>query len=285
MAQGVPIEGHDLQDALERTAGWVAEIRAAGTTERLRLIGRRDALAAARTLARGLPRVEAAFSDSPAGTELRDWFDPRRVLPLDRAPVALLHLPADATDYLRGRSRQALRTNLTHARAAGLTCAPASSAEQVWDCVHRIAARRGQTAEHVVLRRPRPGLVRDFAIAWDAAGEPVALVETIQDGGWAGLAVLVSAHGHPDALLARYALLAHAVGDLVERGARALVVGGSMLLTEPGVRYFQRRTGFVPVWLRPAPTTAPSTRRRALTGAPTLGLEDLLPAVRGTRPA
>jgi len=290
MTQAVPLgelsHGREWADALERAAAWVAELRSAeSTAARLRALTSRKALGDLRTLARRLPRVEAAFSDSPAGAELRNWFGPGRVLPLDRAPVALLRLPATAAEYLRGRPKQALRTNLTRAREAGLRCAPAASAEQVWDCVHRIAARRGQTAEHVVLRRPRPGLVRDFAIAWDAAGEPVALVETIVDREWAGLAVLVSAHGHPDALLARYLLLAHAVEALIERQVRVLVVGGSMLLTEPGVRYFQRRTGFVPVWLRPTRAGAPVARHERLAGPPTLGLEDLLSAVRVSQEA
>lgn len=289
MARTAQVDGMtdapQLDAALDAVAGWVAELRSAGTTTaRLRVLARRDRLAALRTLHRELPRVAAPFSDAPAGAELRNWFGPGRSLPLDRAPVALLRLPATEAEYLRGRPKQALRTNLTRAREAGLRCAPAESAEQVWECVRSIAARRGQTPEHVVLRRPREGLVRHFAIAWDAADEPVALTETIVDGRWAGLAALVSAHGHQDALLARYLLHAHTVRTLVEQQVEALVVGGSMLLTEPGVRYFQRRTGFVPVWLQPAATTVPVARRVPLRDAPVLALEDLLAAVRTPQP-
>ena len=59
-----------------------------------------------------------------------------------------------------------------------------------------------------------------------------------------------------------------------------------MLLTEPGVRYFQRRTGVRPGLAAARPghrCRAPAAGR--LAGPPTLGLEDLLSAVRGTQPA
>lgn len=271
-------DDRELADAVERAASRVACLRSAGTTpDRLRAVASPDtveALRAVRELARRLPRVEAPFSETPAGAELRAWFRPGRWLPLDRAPVALLRLPATEDEYLRGRPRQALRTNLTAARRAGLRCAQASSAAEVWDCLHHIAARRGQPPGRMVPRRPL-GLRRDFGIAWDATGEPVALVETIVDGAWAGLAVLVSASDHPQASLARYLLHAHTVRGLIDQRVEVLVVGGSMLLTQPGVRYFQRRTGFVPVWLLPSPA-----RRAAPVESPfSLTVEDLLAAV------
>jgi hypothetical protein len=275
------VDDRELADAVERAASGVARLRSAGTAaERLRAVGQpdaRQALEAVRVLARRLPRVEAPFSETPAGAELRAWFRPGRWLALDRAPVALLRLPATEEEYLRGRPKQALRTNLTAARRAGLRCAQASSAAEVWDALHHIAARRGQPPGRMVPRRPS-GLRRDFGIAWDATGEPVALVETIVDGAWAGLAVLVSASDHPQASLARYLLHAHTVRGLVDQDVQVLVVGGSMLLTQPGVRYFQRRTGFVPVWLRPSP--AP---RAAPVDAPfSLTVDDLLAAVPAT---
>ena len=49
----------------------------------------------------------------------------------DRAPIAVLDLPGSPAEYLRGRSRQALRTNLKRAAASGITCAPVDSAEEV----------------------------------------------------------------------------------------------------------------------------------------------------------
>lgn len=272
--------GDALETAVEAAARYAQAVRRApGPGARVRALADREGLRAVDALRRSLPAVPAPFSDTAAGHELRAWFGPGRLLPLDRAPVALLRLPATHADYLRGRPRQALRTNLTRAGALGLACAPAASAEEVWNAVGTIAAQRGQAPEHVVLRRPRPGLVRHFTIARDAGGAPVALAETIVDGPWAGLAALVSAHGHQDALLARYLLHTEVVRALVDRGVSSLVVGGSMLLVDPGTRYFQRRLGYEPVALRPTPLPRTVARSLRLSGPPSLSLADLVSAV------
>jgi hypothetical protein len=230
-------------------------------------------------VARRLPVVEAPFSGSPAGHELRAWFGPGRVLPLDRAPVALLPLPAAEAEYLRGRAKQALRTNVTRAIEAGVRVSAPGSAAELFDCIVELAARRRQPVGEMVPRRSRDGLVRHFALAWDGAGEPIALTETITDGPWAGLAVLVSDGGHPEASRARYLLHLHTVRRLLAQDVRQLVVGGSMLLTAPGVRYFQQRTGFVPVRLRPTRLAGVRGRELLLREPPILTLDDLLPAV------
>ncbi|MCU1605215.1 MAG: hypothetical protein JWP46_1680 [Modestobacter sp.] len=267
-------------DALEIAARYVGQVRGARTAAaRLQAVASGAGLRALAEVMQSVPVVRASFSQTPAGDELRNWFHPTRRLPLDRAPVAVLPLPATHADYLRGRSKQALRTNLTRAAAAGLACAGADSPEEVWRSAHFIAARRGQRLEDVVLRRPRPGLVRRFSVAYDTAGDPVGLTETIVDDEWAGLAVLISSPGHADAQLVRYLLHAQTVGALIADGVSTLVVGGSMLLTSPGTRYFQRRTGFTPAWLRLTPRITDGTRRRTAPAPIPLTLADLVAAV------
>jgi hypothetical protein len=238
-----------------------------------------EALRAVVEVARRLPVVEAAFSDSPAGHELRAWFGPGRALPVDRAPVALLPLPATEAEYLRGRAKQALRTNVTRALEAGIRVSAPASAAELFDSIVELAARRHQPVSGMVPRRSRNGLVRHFVVAWDDAGEPVALSETIIDGPWGGLAVLVSNGDHPHASSARYLLHLHTVRQAMAQHVRQLVVGGSMLLTAPGVRYFQQRTGFVPVRLRPIRLAGVRGRDLRRSEEAILNLEDLLPAV------
>jgi hypothetical protein len=268
------------EDDLEIAARYVAQVRSAPTAAlRLRSAAASDGPRAVARVLRSVPVLEAPFSRCAAGDELRNWFHPTRLLPLDRAPVAALPLPASYVEYVRGRSKQALRTNLTRATEAGLTCADAQSPEEVWRSAQVIAGRRGQPVEDVVLRRPRPGLVRQFSIAYDATGDPVGLSETITDGEWSGLAALLSCPGHADTKLVRYLLHAHTVNRLIAERVSTLVVGGSMLLTSPGTRYFQGRTGFVPVWLRPTPRATAGTRRRTTQAPAPLTLADLVPAV------
>jgi hypothetical protein len=71
---------------------------------------------------RRLPSIEIPVSAAPAGRMIGEHFSIREGnrLRFGRAQ-GVLQLPADPAEYLRGRSRQAIRTNLGHAARAGLT--------------------------------------------------------------------------------------------------------------------------------------------------------------------
>jgi hypothetical protein len=233
---------------LERAARYVRDVRYAPTrATRLRAAASVQGLASVRALLRALPVQPIELSDGPAGQQMRAWFRPDRALPFDRAPIAVLDLPPSAAEYLRGRSRQALRTNLKKAAATGITCASLDSPQEVRRVADAIATGRRTVGEELVPLSEVPGPHRRFSAAYDATGEPLALGQTILDGPLAGLLLMLTAIDHPDARTGRYALHTHLVNDLVALGATRLVVGGSMLLTGEGTRYFQRRTGFTPV--------------------------------------
>jgi hypothetical protein len=238
-------------EALEAATAYVQRVRTAPTqVARVRAAASREGITAVRTMLRQLPDHPLALSDAPAGRELRAWFRPDRRLPFNRAPIAVLELPATQADYLRGRLRQALRTNLTRAAAEGLQCLPVEEPGELHRIAAAIAARRETTADAYIHPGQLPARDRLWSAALDAGGEPVALSQTIVDGDQAGLILMVTAVGHPAAPLVRYALHAHLTGRLLEREVSTLAVGGSMLLTSAGTRYFQRRTGFVPVHIR-----------------------------------
>jgi hypothetical protein len=103
-----------------------------------------------------------------------------------------------------------------------------------------------------------------YRVAYDDHGAPIGMSQTVQDGGWAGLASLVTSPGHPHAQTVRYLLHSQVVEDLIDQQVSRLVVGGSVLLTTSGTRYFQRRNGYRPVRLR---IRAGDSRRREGTGA------------------
>ncbi|MGY1771529.1 hypothetical protein [Blastococcus sp. SYSU D00813] len=263
-AHGIPAPRSSSEwacgEALEAAATYVQGVREAPTAAaRARAAASRDGVAAVRTVLRQLPDHRMVLSDEPAGRELRAWFRPDRRLPFNRAPVAVLELPGSQAEYLRGRSRQALRTNLTRAAAEGLRCAPVEDAGELHRVAAAVATRRATTPDTLVRPGQLPARDRLWSAAYDATGEPVALCQAVVDEDRAGLVLMVTAVGHAAAPLVRYALHAHLTGRLVDRGVSTLAVGGSMLLTSTGTRYFQRRTGFTPVHLRPEP--APARRR------------------------
>ncbi|MGY1742720.1 MULTISPECIES: hypothetical protein [unclassified Blastococcus] len=254
-------------EALEAAARYVQEVRGApGAAARARAAASRDGVAAVRTVLRQLPDLPMAFGDEPTGRELRAWFRPDRRLPFNRAPVAVLELPGSQAEYLRGRPRQALRTNLTRAAAAGLHCAPVEDAGELLRVATVIADSRDVPADRLVRPGQLPGRDRLWSAAYTADGGPVALSHAIVDDDRAGLLLLITTLGHGSAPLVRYALHAHLTGRLVDRGVATLAVGGSMLLTSTGTRYFQQRTGFVPVHLRPEPGPARRRGRRTARG-------------------
>jgi hypothetical protein len=235
-------------DELERAARYVRDVRyAPSRAARLRAAASLEGLVAVRALLRALPVRPIELSDGPAGQQIRAWFRPGRALPFDRAPIAVLDLPATPAEYLRGRSRQALRTNLKRAAASGITCSSLDSAQEVRRVADAIASGRRTVGEELVPLSEVPGPDRRFAAGYDATGEPLALAQAILDGPQAGLLLNLTAIDHPDARIARYALHTHLVADLIALGATRIIVGGSMLLTGEGTRYFQRRTGFAPV--------------------------------------
>jgi hypothetical protein len=213
-------------------------------------------------LLRSLVTVEAQFSDSAAGCELRSWFGPDRLLPLDRAPVAVLALPRTTAEYLRGRPRQALRTNVARATRAGITCRTVSDMADVQQICGQIAEVRRTTPDVYLAPHVRPGPQSVLSAAFDAAGAPLALSHLVLDGTWAGIGFKVAVIDREEAHLARYALHVHMAGILIDRGVERLTVGGSMLLSTPGTRYFQARTGFEPVRIRLRPASGPADPAR-----------------------
>jgi hypothetical protein len=243
-----------LGPLLETAARYVTAVRGApGTAARARAALSAEGPKALAALLRALPVVRAPFSEAPGGRELHGWFGPSRRLPVDRAPVAVLRLPATNAEYLRGRSRQALRTNVRRATEAGVVCSVVTSPSEISRSVGHLAARRDQRPGEVLRTGERPGLTRVVWVAYDSAGDPVGLSETVLDGSWAGLGALVTASAPGQARILRYLLHAHTVEQLIGQEVTSLTVAGSMLLTSEGTRYFQRRTGFEPVWLRPVP--------------------------------
>jgi hypothetical protein len=245
-------------------ADYIAPIRdAAGPVARLRAAAVADGARALVTLLTSLPVEQATFSDSPEGDELRRWFRPDRRLPVDRAPVALLALPATHRDYLQGRSRQALRTNLTRAAATGLKAMVVDSPTELAEAVEHIAEQRATTRAALASLQTHGNIRPRYRVAYDDHGAPIGMSQTVQDGSWAGLASLVTTPGHPHAQTVRYLLHSQVVEDLIDQQVSRLVVGGSVLLTTSGTRYFQRRNGYRPVRLR---IRARDSRRREGTG-------------------
>jgi hypothetical protein len=197
---------------------------------------------------RQLPTVDVELSDSPLGRRLRRQLRGRiGVLSTARYARAVLPLPTDPAEYLRGRSRQALRTNLNAARDRyGISCGQIQDLdEQRARFIELLTERRWGSdplrrlaLEHGV----EPGLGCCYA-AVGADHRTKALVVTFEDEVCARLVWMMATPDQEQASAARYALSAHLAEALIDRGVRVLFVLEAPS-SSAGVRYFQERLGY-----------------------------------------
>jgi hypothetical protein len=224
--------------------------RRVGTLGRT-LVKRRKDMRAGVSLVRNLPVVDVELSDESAGAMIRERLGgklPGRQL---RVARAALRLPEDRASYLRGRPRQAVRTNLRHAETEGIVCRTLTRVEDQQAAMKAFFSSGPFTdADRVYVNQKldiNPGQ-QEFYCAEDADGNTIAIAAVAVDG---NCALLVFHHSGDGELTwkARYALSVHMISSLIERKVQVLLVGGTLTL-EPGLRYVQQRLGFIPANIR-----------------------------------
>ncbi len=186
-----------------------------------------------------LPALTVCLSDTPAGERLRRHFGDRKWgLLHSRLAQGVLVLPEAPGRYLRGRSRQALRTNIHKARDAGISCQRLHYLGQTRAATLQLRERAGDRVHWPDEQFRLPGDV--WWSARDRRGEAVALAQVTVDREWALLQLLVSSH-HPSRCL----LHSEVIEALVAAQVRYLIVNTSMApLLEPSLQYWQRLLGF-----------------------------------------
>ncbi len=212
-----------------RVSGWSAR-------ERSPVAG---AIALVHLLVR-LPRLEVNVSDDAAGREIDRFLRARaHGVFYHRIAQGVLEIPPQYVAYLRGRSRQAVRTNLHRAESSKLRCHPLVAV----DALDQAAERLGMPKGTGTLMRERDDAVW---VARDEKDQEVGLLWATIDSEWAMLRNLAATRGE-----ARYLLHTELVRYLGRRGVRYLFVqGGNALSLAPGLQYFQRLLGYQVVCLR-----------------------------------
>ncbi|HET6866770.1 MAG TPA: hypothetical protein VFH80_12705 [Solirubrobacteraceae bacterium] len=176
------------------------------------------------------PRAYIVLSGSSAGQALEDYFNQRSlwVLPVTRFCRGVLLLPRDHADYLRGRRRQALRTNLRRAAAAGIRCEIVSDTGRAFDDISDVWRRQwGSLPEaefELRLNELRKSVARSevtIAVARDARGRPLAMTAALIDE-----TVCLIKHAVATSHDARWALHDHIVRMLIARQVRYLLADG-----------------------------------------------------------
>lgn len=196
--------------------------------------------------AKAIAALPRHWLDPGVDTRLRRRLDHHRgPFPTGRWAVAVRMLPPDAAELVKGRSRQAWRTNVAHAERAGIRCShiddPAGQRPAILELIQ--ARGWGPSREEFLEREHgvRPGF-GDHFVATDAAGAVLAVAVVEVTGPVAFLVWQESIHTEASSW-ARYALQLEVMRWLVGRSVPQLVTGSTLGLS-PGLRYFQRRLGF-----------------------------------------
>jgi hypothetical protein len=168
-----------------------------------------------------------------------------RTISAGRRAQAVLELPTVEGGYLAGRPRQALRTNLRHARDCGVTSERIPAYEIWFEAASSILrARHDGPALIRDMNKPGPGQQVAYYVAYDADGTPLAFARVALLGQFAVLLTMLShPDRHPSASWARYQLHTFLALNLGCSGVKYLIVG-SALRESAGNQYFQHLLGY-----------------------------------------
>lgn len=257
---------------------WAASLPLAGATSSERLASlaaaalRRPArLAALLVLVLRTRSERVLLSGSLAGQSLHAFFNARAVgvFPRNRLCRGVLVLPENHSDYLRGRRRQALRTNLRRAVSAGIICEVVSDRSGVLDEILEID-RRASFARDTDVKSWRMALAMpEFSVmvARNERGDPLAFAGVVIDE-VVCLIVVTGALEHE----ARWALHDHLVQTLIARRVKYLMASGGgpfgALGYSANVQRFQHLLGYE---LRHVSAVAPRRFRQGSRSLPTFG--------------
>lgn len=217
------------------------------------------------------PWERPELSTSAQGQTLRHYF--RRCclgfVPLNALCRGVLILPSQHADYLRGRRRQAVRTNLRRASQAGMTCEAVGDRVEAATYLLELEDGRGIRIPlghtdrwQATVAAPETSLF----VARDGGGRVVAVAGVVIDNAICLLRCAL-ANDHD----ARWALHDHLVRTLIDRRVRYLVADGGgafgALGSAAGVQHHQHLLGYELRHIRPRCAPTPHGRRGAVPSA------------------
>jgi hypothetical protein len=214
-----------------------------------------------------LPRLTVSLSSSTSGREIGAHLRHTRWgVPHTRLAQGVLVVPPTQEEYLRGRARQAVRTNVRRAKALGLVCRRVRSRAEQRQVAEYMVAHRPQSEE--MAGKYRRHLNHRDTQCWMVEAPdrtPAGLAVLNVDTEVAVLWSLVSLEHS-----AKWLLHTHVVGELAAAGVRYLLTSSRMApLMSARDQYLQQLLGYRVAHLSLGPPlgadrsdrTSPASRR------------------------
>ena len=218
------------------------------------------------------PSEYVVLSGTSAGRALDEYFSRRLVgvLPMTRFCQGVLTLPRDHSDYLRGRHRQALRTNLRRAASAGIKCEVVTDPRCAVDETSKVWRRQWSALPEPELQarldNVRASVGRSeltIAVARDRHGRPLAMVAVVIDE-----TVCLIKHAVATSHEARWALHDHIARILIAQRVEYLLADGGGAFGALGfatsVQHYQHLLGYELRHVIPVRLHRAARRRRRL---------------------
>ena len=158
---------------------------------------------------------------------------------------AVIQTTVKEHEYLAGRHRQAVRTNIRRAQELGITATRLGGYEE-FAAASAPVYRSRSGGDAVLAATRKPSSSDEFA--WYSASTvaheaPITIAAVALFGDFAVLAVMVGNQDYARIGYARYLMHTFVLGDLAAHGIRHLIVG-SVLRESNGNQYFQRLLGY-----------------------------------------
>jgi hypothetical protein len=189
-----------------------------------------------------LPVVRLVMRPTEADSWFSENFPPAgRKIYGSRWAQSVLELVQTESEYVAGKGKQALRTNVRKARGVGVVCRGTGFND--FDLAARtvLEARRGDGIHE--MRRPGPNHRVSYYVASNQQGDPLVFAGVGLFGNFGLLFVMLSNTKIPDSDVARYLLHTFMVTDLALSGF-SYILAGPVLRESPGNQYFQHLLGY-----------------------------------------
>jgi hypothetical protein len=224
-------------ELFESASRYLRGVASSSGRARLRHTVRPRGFAASARLFAKLEHLTVSPTDSPSGRAIRAYLEERRYgIPTHRVAQGVLVVPHSSQVYLRGRHKQAVRTNLHRARHERLSCAQLVSLSEREAFANLTDPGFTDSWERELL------VGRSECERWavyDAESQPIGLSAVSVDSDVALIWSLVC-RGHSG----RWLLHTEIVSEMAKRGVRYLLVATQMTpVLPPGLQYFQRLLG------------------------------------------
>ncbi len=190
-----------------------------------------------------LPVTELVMRQSAAGDWSSDLYPPAgRRVGGSRWAQSVLELDGDESRYLAGKSKQALRTNLRHARTAGIVCTKVDF-DEFDKAARQILDGRSQGRGAHSMCEPLDNQEVGYYVASTLDGTPCVFAGVAVFGNFGLLFVMLTDTELAEAKMARYLLHTAIVADQA-KSAASYLLAGPVLSESPGNQYFQHLLGY-----------------------------------------